>query len=481
MESPSDITCAACRRVRERPMARNGSRRIPAGWKCLEGQWWCVACTRERFVLRAVALPVSGPVDGTWAELREALHTAFAETTRCANWLVTEFYARDAKREPADGRLRAMPRVYLYPEARLRFPALASQTLASLERQVLARYRAARLDLVWRHAASLPTWRYPMPLPVPARMWTLERHAQRWCLSVRLGDRRWLLRLRHGPGMGRQLRLLDRVAAGDIDAGEATLYEMAAHRSDHRSESAPERRLMVKIVVWLPRRVRATPASADLDHRRPDRATAIISTSAEAFLAVRLAHETDRGRRDTWTQRGEQVRRWLAEAKPRDRSAGLASTPPIVARRRAARLRRSLDDWTHRVGAHVIAWAGRRGVTTLVWDDRSPASAPAFPWRRFVRTLTDKAQLAGIEVAIAPDGSSDGEPLIDGHPQAEAGARPGTPAGRDRSQERVKAPEIAGRSSRRLRDDRRERRAALSIAGGRSSQREARTSTTDVQ
>jgi hypothetical protein len=159
-------------------MARNGSRRTPGGWKCLEGRLWCSACTRERFVLRAMALPVSGPVDGTWAELRDALHTAFAETTRCANWLVTEFYARDAKREPGDARLRAMPRVYLYPEARVLFPALASQTLASLERQVLARYRAVRLDLVWRHAASLPTWRYPTPLPIPARMWTLERHAQ---------------------------------------------------------------------------------------------------------------------------------------------------------------------------------------------------------------------------------------------------------------------------------------------------------------
>lgn len=443
----ADITCAACRRSRERPMARNGSRRVPAGWKWLEGQWWCAACRRDRFVLRAVALPVSGPVDGTWAELRPALHTAFAETTRCANWLVTELHARDARREPADVRLRAMPRVYLYPEARVLFPALASQSLATLERQVLARYRAMRLDLLWRHAVSLPTWRYPTPLPVPARMWRLERHAQRWCFSVHLDDRRWLLRLRQGPGMGRQLRLLDRVAAGDLDAGEATLYEMAAHRGDHRSESAPERRLMVKIAVWLPRRVRATPASADtaLDGRRLD-AMAIVSTSAEAFLAVRLARETDRGHRDAWTQRGEQVRRWLAEAKPHDRSPGLAGTPPIVARRRAARLRRRLHDWTHGVGAQVIAWAVRRGVTTLVWDDRSPASAPAFPWRRFVRILTDKAHVEGIDVALARDLRPDDEPPIDGHPQAETGARPGTPAGRDRSQERVKAPEIAGRS-----------------------------------
>jgi hypothetical protein len=283
--------------------------------------------------------------------------------------------------------------------------------------------------------------------------------------------------------MARQLRMLERVAAGAIEAGEATLYEVAAHRGDHRTESAPGRRLMVKLVVWLPRRARPTPAAADiaLDNRALDRTTATVSTSAEAFLTVRLAQATAPGHRDTWTQRGEQVRRWLAEAKTRDRSQRAASTPPIVEGRRAARLRRRLHDWTHRVAAHVIAWAVRRGVTTIVWDDTSPTEAPAFPWRRFVRTLTDKAQLAGIEVALARDVRSDDEPPIDGHPQAETGAGPGTPGGRDRSQERVKAPEIAGRSSRRLRDDRRERREALSIAGGRSSRREARASRSDLR
>src|ERR1700741_4230594 len=118
LESLTDLTCGACGLTRDRPVTRTGSRRIPAGWKRLQEQFWCPACLRERFVLRAIALPVSGPVDATWAELREALHTAFAETTRCANWLVTELYARDARREPGDARLRAMPRVYLYPDAR---------------------------------------------------------------------------------------------------------------------------------------------------------------------------------------------------------------------------------------------------------------------------------------------------------------------------------------------------------------------------
>jgi hypothetical protein len=161
-----------------------------------------------------------------------------------------------------------MGRIYLYPEARRLFPALASQTLASLERQVLARYRAARLALVWRHAVSLSTYRYPVPLPLPARMWSLARHDERWHLSVRIGDRRWSLRLRQGPGMVRQLRLLEQVAAGTVEAGEATLYEIASHRGDHRSESATDRRLMVKVAVWLaPRRDRR--GGTRVPRRRP--------------------------------------------------------------------------------------------------------------------------------------------------------------------------------------------------------------------
>src|SRR5688500_19891050 len=96
----TDIVCAGCGVTRARPQTRDGGTRVPAGWKCLRQQFWCPACKRQRFVLRAIALPVSGPADATWEELRAALHTAFAETTRCANWLATQFYARDRHREP---------------------------------------------------------------------------------------------------------------------------------------------------------------------------------------------------------------------------------------------------------------------------------------------------------------------------------------------------------------------------------------------
>jgi hypothetical protein len=499
---PIDISCAGCRIACDRRPTSRGLWRVPAGWKRLQDRLWCPACKRQRFSLRVVALPVSGPADATWPELRLALHTAFDETTRCSNWLMTQFYVRDRQREPQDMQLPAMRRMYLYPEARTLFPALASQTLASLEHQVLARYRAARLALVWRHAVSLPTYRYPVPLPLPARMWSLARYDERWHLSVRIGDRRWSLRLRHGPGMVRQLRLLEQVAAGTVEAGEATLYEIASHRGDHRSESATNRRLMVKVAVWLGRDDGTAIGLGRKTTNTPAMTTAgvlIVRTGSDAFLTAHLAtvttapvdhssgavagpgpHVTPRTESgDPWTLRGEHVRRWILEAARQRqqlqedlaRTRGYGHVPDVVnvERRRAGRLRRRLNDWTHRTTASLVAWANRHGVTTIVWDDAVGGYLPTYKWQQFLATLTYKAAATGIRVLPARDVTASDEASMNGHLQAEARARPGTLAGRDRSRERVQAPEIAGRSPRRLRGDRNGRYDANPTAEGASS------------
>jgi hypothetical protein len=454
----SSVVCAGCGVARDRPVTQRGDVRMPAGWKLLLERCWCPACKRQRFVRRAVALPVSGPADATWPELRAALHTAFGETTRCANWLVTQFYARDRQREPHDARLPAMRRVYLYPEARRLFPALASQTLASLEQQVLSRYRAARLALVWRHAVSLPTYRYPTPLPLPAHMWRLDRRDQRWHLSVRIGDRRWSLRLRQGPGMRRQLAVLRQIAAGDVEAGEATLYEIHAHRGDHRAESAPDRRLMVKVAVWLPHpageaeddasgtiaavtsRGAASGGSIPNITSTTGASVLIVRSASDAFLTAHFANAANAA---CWTLHGDHVRRWIANAaRRRERlHQDLARMQPHgrgrftdgiadAQHQHTARLHRRLHDWTHQATAALVAWARHHRVTMMVWDDTDRGYLPSFPWARFVTTLTDKAAMAGIGVI--------------GHLQAEARARPGTLAGRDRSWKRAQAPEIAG-------------------------------------
>lgn len=387
--------CTGCGKERTPPASAHGdSLRIPAGWKRLQGQLWCPACKRQHFVLRALAVPVSGPSDATWPELRAALHAAFAETTRCANWLMTELYARDHQRQPEDERLPKMRRIYLYPEARARFPALASQTLASLEQQVQAKYRAARLDLIWRHAVSLPTYRYPTPLPLPSRMWQLVLQGERWHLSARIGHRRWLLRLRQGPGMWRQIRLLQQIAAGSVEAGEATLYEIPSHRGDHRGDGTRERRLMLKLAVWLARR-EVTEA----------RETLIVRTAPDAFVTAHLV-----GQDHVWRLHADHLRRWIAEtARRRQRldvdrahdSRHLGSRRSTLAdaeRRLSAQLRRRLHTWTHQATRQLVTWAQRQRVATIAWDDTDRGFLPSYPWHQFATTLADKAGAAGIIV-----------------------------------------------------------------------------------
>lgn len=406
--------CAGCGATRAQSDAtRRGEPRLPSSWKRLQGKTWCQACRRRCFVLQTVAVPVSGPADGTWAELRTALHVAFGETTRCANWLVTELYARDRPRQPTEERLPKMQAVYLYPEARALFPALASQTLASLERQVQAKYRAARLDLLWRQAVSLPTYRYPTPLPLPARMWNLVLLGQRWHLSVRLGDRRWSLRLRQGPGMQRQLKLLHQVAAGTIPAGEATLYEIRAHAGDHRGDASPERRLMVKVAIWLARH-EATDA--------PD--TLIVRTARDAFLQAQVA-----GHPRVWTLNADHVRRWIAEAGRRQqrlredvthdcRRQPAGAEIARVQRRVADQLHRRLDTWTHQAAAQLVARAQHCRASAIEWDDADRGYVPAYPWHQFVATLTHKAEALGIHVKTRRAGTETAAPSVD----ADAGA-----------------------------------------------------------
>lgn len=151
-------------------------------------------------VTRSIVLPVVGPTDATWPELRDALRESWGEATRCANWMVTELYARDVRRTPETAKLPKMPRIYLYPEARRQFPELASQTVASLEREISRKYRALRYKLLWTQEISLPNMRYPVGLPLPSQMWRLEHEKDgAWLFSARIGQRRFTLR-RAGNG-----------------------------------------------------------------------------------------------------------------------------------------------------------------------------------------------------------------------------------------------------------------------------------------
>jgi hypothetical protein len=141
----------------------------PAAWKKVEENYYCNACWEKRHVLRAISIPVASPLDCSWEELRQVLKLMWAQTTACANRIMTECYARDVRRTGKEHeKMPPMPRVYLYPDLRTEFPALPSQTVASLEHTAVAKYRALRYSVIWIANAALPTYRYPTPFPIPS-------------------------------------------------------------------------------------------------------------------------------------------------------------------------------------------------------------------------------------------------------------------------------------------------------------------------
>ena len=291
--------CARCGTTRPTPQTKRGSPRVPSRWKVLAGDFHCPECLASSYVLRTISLPVAGPVDASWDEFRPALREAWIDTTRCANWMLTELYKGDVRRAPHDTKLGPMPRTYLYPEGRARFPNLPAQTVAQLENQTRRLYAAQRYELLWLGARSLATMRYPTPLPIPRKGWSLERSpGGAWHLALFLGQRRWQLRLRGGAQLGRQTAVLSQIVEGVVEAGSLVVRQVSANAGDHRSQALPATRLMVTIPVWI-RRVAKVPGKGTLQAR----------PTPDLFLLARADNGCE------WRLHGGHFRRVLARSE----------------------------------------------------------------------------------------------------------------------------------------------------------------------
>lgn len=344
--------------------------------------------------IRSIVLPIAGPVDATWAELREALRASWAESTRCANWMLTELYARDVRRQPSEKKLGKMPRVYLYPEARTQFPSLASQTVASLEREVSRKYRARRYELLWLQSVSLPVMRYPVGLPLPSQMWRLEHDdGGTWLFSARIGDRRWRLRLRGGPHFYHHLKVIEAVAAGGLKAGAATLYQCTVHESDHRLGVTRKSRLLVRIPVDLPIRSE-NGRSGSLQ----------VRTTRDALIRAGDPHSEN-----AWIEHHNHIRRaiiayerqrqHLADDLKAEKRWPARQCEGIVGRmgELGRRQRQRMESWLHEAAAHLVGYARRRRIAQIEYDDSDRSFVGLFPWAALRAKIAEKCEISGVK------------------------------------------------------------------------------------
>lgn len=395
MSAPATTTslaCHRCQQARETKATPKGEPRLPRGWKRHRGAVWCDRCWRGAFVLRAVTIPVATPHGSTWAEFRHVLHEAWSDATGLANWAVTELARHDVTRTPEMEKLPPLERRYLYPAARQAFPALDPTTTAAILQAVERRYRASRYDVIWRRAATLPTYRFPAPYPVHNQTWSVRvEDGGALVVSLRIGGERRELRLRGGEGFRRQRRSVLRLIEGAAAPGELAIYQRGSD-------------VMCKMVLWLPRRPRGEREQSGTLHVRtvPD---AVWEYHVEGREPER--YHADRVRQ--WVRADEAKRRRLGEDRRLTRHSE---------RGRRAEIRREVEDsaasrrkhrnrlatWTQEAAAMLARYAERQGVGRVVYDDSETGYAD-LPWYRLREQLAIRLDAAGI--AFLPSGSAD--------------------------------------------------------------------------
>jgi hypothetical protein len=339
-------------------------------------------------MLRAIVMPVASPGEMSWKELNEALKPLWAATTQVCNWMTTELYARDVRRQPGDDKMPSMKKEYLYPEARRKFPALPSHSVASLENAVQKKYRARRYDVIWRASASLPNYRYPTPFPATSQSWHAMLVEGRPIVSVRLGERRVELRLKSGPQFARQLAHFRKIAHGEAVAGELAIYQTG-------------QALMVKMVAWLPRPEDASKRSGTLYVR-----------TAKDHLLTAVNGKDER----LWNYNGDHLRRWTAEHRRQlhrwseDAKYENLPVPSFAARREAAnaKFHRRLQSAAHEIAAQLAGYAQRRRFTTVEYDDGERGFCDQFPWARLVTLIAEKLDARSIGLVKVKGASNEG-------------------------------------------------------------------------
>jgi len=398
------MKCHKCLQSRE-------SDRLPPGWKRHRDAVWCKACWRAAYILRAITVPVAGPLDADWRELRDCLQMCWADSTALANWVVTELAKRDVIRA-GEARMPKFEFVYLYPDARKRFPHLNCQSVVSILQAVDRRYRRRRLEAIWRSSESLPRYRYPMPYPTHNQGWKVIKRGNDYTLRVRMQGEPWDLRLRGGNGFGRQQRQMDQILDGSAVQGELAIYRVRAHAGDHRNGAAGKAsgekafyRIMTKMVAWLPR-----------EERRKGKGIVLsLRTASDRFwIASSPAIE------DIWHLNADQARTWIIGYE-RFRQRLSEDRRPETPRHRANRdlelrgkkHRDRIRSFVQMSVAGLAGYARRRGVGTIIYHDTDRSYFPSFPWAAVVTALQTKLDEYGIafEHASAEVASESPDPL----------------------------------------------------------------------
>ena len=377
------------------------SGRFPSfrGWHVsVAGEAYCAECWHAAYVIRAITIPVAGPVGLDWPELRGMLKDAWSRATRLANLAVQELMMHDCVRGPEMTKLPKMPRVNLYARFKLDVSGW-TQSAASLLVAVEKKYRRTRASRIWQGATTLPNLRYPQPYPV---------HNARWgasygpggepLVSITLPAGRVTLRLRGGDEFRRQLKLFGRLVGGKAKRGELSLYRVRADSGDHRS-GMRERdgggqqistRVMCKMVGWFPREPSQERSGMLIVSPCPDDGLLVARNEKDHHLFK--IHRDDLGRRTAEHRR--RLQHLADDAKlevRRDEKRPMASRRETWVHGFNGRMNAAVNE----VAAQVANYANRRRFAQVLFV-HGPSCLDSFRWSDLVRQIRYRCDALGI-------------------------------------------------------------------------------------
>ena len=364
--------CANCAALSSKPI-----KRLPQGWKRRDdNRLFCGDCWSKQYLLRAVVFPIVSPINCTWDEMRASIKQMWVETSKAANWMMTEFFMKDVRRN-GETKMPPMPSVYLYPTAREKFPTLPAASIATLEQSVLRKYKAKRHGVVWTNSASLPTFRYPTPFTAPNQAWSVSVSEDCPIVMVRIGDKRISARLKGGPRFRRQLASVKLIESGAAVKGQLEIYQQGTD-------------MMCKLIAWLPRE---EPA------RQEKTRTLVVKTGRDSFLLA-----FDEKHQQIWTYNGDHLKRWTMEHRTQlqrwseDQKPEEHPVPSFAARRRRAsdRYQRRMSTACQEISSMLINYARRRRYSGIRYDDAEKGYLIQFPWFRFAESIKLKCDASGI-------------------------------------------------------------------------------------
>jgi hypothetical protein len=230
----------------------------------------------------------------------------------------------------------------------------------------------------WRCSGALPTYRYPQPFPVHNQSWSGSIFEDRPQVSVRIADRRFVLRLKGGSRFRRQLDAYRAIVSGEAARGELALYR-----------AGDGKQLLCKMVVWLPRGKAPTAEGTLYVRTAPSALLIAVSAKDEALWRYNADHVKQ------WTAEHRRLLQcWAEDSKFECRSVARFQGRREAATRKYHNRMRSLAD---EVAHSLAAYARRRHFAAVEYNDSERSFCPDFPWRSMSERLKSKLDEFGIE------------------------------------------------------------------------------------